>query len=438
MDGDSDVNSNVELMAEFKILSDPVHGFVSVPEGLLSDLIKSPEVQRLRRIRQLGVGYLVFPGAEHSRFGHALGSMALMRDALHQIRERGTSISDEEVEAAMAAALLHDIGHGPFSHTLEHDLIGGFRHEDMSRVIMARLNGRLNGRLALSMSFFDDSASRPFFHQLISSQLDIDRLDYLRRDAFYTGVSEGVVGVNRIIKTLQVFPLEGGPGSRVVIQSKGAYAVEAFIIARRLMYWQVYLHKAVIAGDLLLRSAFRRARDLGNQVPDAASNLMFFLRNRVQRNQIEDPEVLDRYCQLDDSDVLFSLKVWSRSSDPILSDLSRRFLDRDFLRVLFLDHEPEADLLTRLERATLEWMSTRGLLGADIREGGTEYDYYTGFAHSSHSAYLKEGPAIAILDKMGRLRELSDVADTSAIAALSEPVTKPYVFAPKEILTSGI
>ncbi len=425
-------------MAEYKIFSDPVHGFVSVPAGLLYDLIKATEVQRLRRIRQLGVGYLVFPGAEHSRFGHALGAMALMRDGLRQIRERGTSVSEEETEAAMAAALLHDVGHGPFSHTLEHDLIGGFRHEDMTRVIMARLNERVGGRLTLSMSFFDDSAARPFFHQLISSQLDMDRLDYLRRDAFYTGVSEGVVGVNRIIKTMQVHPLEGGPDSRVVIQSKGAYAVEAFIIARRLMYWQVYLHEAVIAGDLLLRSAFRRARDLGEHVPDAASDLMFFLRNRIDRDQIEEPEVLDHYCRLDDSDVLFSLKEWYRGSDQILADLSRRFIDRDFLRVMFLDREPDPDTIARLERATLEWMANRGLLGADIRDEGTEYDYYTGFAHSSHSAYLREGPAIAILDRAGRLRELSDVADTSAVAALSEPVTKPYVFAPKEILASGM
>jgi len=425
-------------MAEFKIFSDPVHGFVSVAAGLLYDLIKAAEVQRLRRIRQLGVGYLVFPGAEHSRFGHALGAMALMRDALHQIKERGTPISEKEAEAAMAAALLHDVGHGPFSHTLEHDLIRGLRHEDMTRVIMARLNERVDGRLALSMSFFDDAAARPFFHQLISSQLDMDRLDYLRRDAFYTGVSEGVVGVNRIIKTMQVHPLEGGPDSRVVVQSKGAYAVEAFFIARRLMYWQVYLHEAVIAGDLLLRSAFRRARDLGDRVPDAASDLMFFLRNRIDRGQIEEPEVLDRYCRLDDSDVLFSLKEWYRGNDHILADLSRRFLDRDFLRVMFLDREPDPDTIARLERATLEWMANRGLLGADVRDEGTEYDYYTGFAHSSHSAYLREGPTIAILDKAGRLRELSDVADTSAIAALSEPVTKPYVFAPKEILALGM
>jgi len=423
-------------MAEVKILSDPVHGFVSVPVGLLYDLIKTTEVQRLRRIRQLGVGYLVFPGAEHSRFGHALGAMALMQDALHQIKERGTPVSDEETEAAMAAALLHDIGHGPFSHTLEHDLIGEFQHEDMSRVIMARLNERMDGRLTLSMSFFNNTAVRPFFHQLISSQLDMDRLDYLRRDAFYTGVSEGVVGVNRIIKTMQIHPLQGGPDSRVVIRSKGAYAVEAFIIARRLMYWQVYLHSAVIAGDLLLRSAFRRARDLGERAPDAASNLMFFLRNRIDRSQIEEPDVLDHYCRLDDSDVLYSLKEWSRSSDAILTDLSRRFLDRDFLRVLFLDREPEPDMIARIERATSEWMAKRGLLGDDIRGKGTDYDYYTGVAHSSHSAYLREGPPIAILDREGRLRELSDVADTSAIAALSEPVTKPYVFGPKEVLTS--
>ena len=255
---------------EFKIFSDPVHGFVTVPDGLLTDLVASPEVQRLRRIRQLGVGYLVFPGAEHSRFGHALGSMALMRDALRQIRDSGTPVSDAEAESALAGALLHDVGHGPFSHTLEHDLISGFRHEDMSRVLMTRLNERFDGRLTDTLSYFSNESDRPFFHQLISSQLDMDRLDYLRRDAFYTGVSEGVVGVNRIIKTLRVHPVNGGPDARVVVASKGAYAVEAYIIARRLMYWQVYLHKAVIAGDHILRSAFRRARDLGDSAADCS------------------------------------------------------------------------------------------------------------------------------------------------------------------------
>lgn len=424
-----------------KIFSDPVHGFISIPEGLLYDLIKTPEVQRLRRIRQLGVGYLVFPGAEHSRFGHVLGSMALMRDALNQIRERGTPVSEREAESAMASALLHDVGHGPFSHTLEHDLITGFKHEDMSRVVMSGLNERFEGRLDLTLSYFGNDAERPFFHQLISSQLDMDRLDYLRRDAFYTGVSEGVVGINRIIRTMQVHPAEGGADSRVVIQAKGAYAVEAFIIARRLMYWQVYLHKAVIAGDHLLQSAFQRARDLGNRVPDGASDLMFFLRNRIHGDQIAEPTVLQHYCRLDDSDVLYSLKQWSQSSDPIIADLSRRFLDRDFLRVQFLDAEPDPGMKDLLRQATSAWMAERGLLDTlDTLDTAADAErdhypgYYSGFARSSHSAYLREGPPIAILDKSGNLRELSEVADTSAIAALSGPITKPYVFGPKEIL----
>ena len=354
-----------------------------------------------------------------------------MQEALRQIRERGTPVSDVEMEAAMAAALLHDVGHGPFSHTLEHDLMTGFRHEDMSRIIMKRLDERTSGRLDLTLRYFDDTAPRTFFHQLVSSQLDMDRLDYLRRDAFYTGVSEGVVGVNRIIRTLQVHPLDGGTGSSVVVQEKGAYAVEAFIIARRLMYWQVYLHKAVIAGDHLLRSAFNRARDLGDRAPDGSSDLMFFLRNRIDGSDIHNDKVVDHYVRMDDADVLFSLKEWSSGADPILSDLSRRFLNRDFIRVRFLDDDPSDEDMETIRRETLEWMHERGLADDSVAD---PVGYYCGSARSSHSAYQRQEAPIAILDKSDRLWDLSDIADTSAIEALSRPVTKPYVFAPKEIL----
>ena len=426
------------MTPEFKIFSDPVHGFVSLPVGLLYDLVKTAEVQRLRRIRQLGVGYLVFPGAEHSRFGHALGAMALMHDALRQIRERGTPVSETEMESAMAAALLHDVGHGPFSHTLEHDLMTGFRHEDMSRVIMEQLNERLDGRLTQTLTYFDNSAERPFFHQLISSQLDMDRLDYLRRDAFYTGVSEGVVGVSRIIRTLQIHPQAGGADSRVVVQSKGAYAVEAFIIARRLMYWQVYLHKAVIAGDHLLRSAFRRARDLGDYLEGGSSDLVFFLQNDLAGSDIKDPQVIKHYCRLDDADVLYSLKTWASGRDPILADLSRRFLNRDFIRVRFLDQDPSSGQIAELKEATADWMKERGLALSDDTDGLADpAGYYCGFAHSSHSAYQSQEAPIAILDKSGKLWDLSQIADTSAIEAVSRPVTKPYVFGPKEILPAN-
>ena len=248
------------MNGRFKIFSDPVHGFISVPKGLILDVMGSEEVQRLRRIRQLGVGHMVFPGAEHSRFGHALGAMALMQDALTSLSGKGTKISAVEMEAAMAAALLHDVGHGPFSHTLEHELLTDFQHEQMSRALLERLNTQYKGKLDLTLAMFDDTYERRWFHQLISSQLDMDRLDYLRRDSYYTGVVEGRIGAGRIIKTLQVHPGETPDQDRIVVESKGAYAVENFLIARRLMYWQVYLHKTVLAGDYVLRSVVRRVR----------------------------------------------------------------------------------------------------------------------------------------------------------------------------------
>ncbi|HYG69503.1 MAG TPA: HD domain-containing protein, partial [Anaeromyxobacteraceae bacterium] len=242
-----------------KLFNDPVHGFVSVPRGLILDLVETPAFQRLRRIRQLGLGFLVFPGAVHTRFEHALGAMALMQEALDTLREKGTFMATDEVEAALAAALLHDIGHGPFSHTLEEQLLPPgpdgrpHHHERMSRALIRRLDRRFGGALGLTLEIFDGTYERPFFHTLVASQLDMDRLDYLRRDAFYTGVAEGVVGVERVLKTMRVHPERGGPDSRVVIEAKGAYAVENVILSRRLMFWQVYLHKTVIAADHLLR-----------------------------------------------------------------------------------------------------------------------------------------------------------------------------------------
>jgi len=413
-------------------MSDPVHAFISVPRGLLFRLIETPEIQRLRRVRQLGVGYLVFPGAEHSRFGHALGAMALMQESLRQIAEKGTPVSPEEVEAAMATALLHDVGHGPFSHTLEHELIEDFEHEDMSRAIMVDLNQRFDGALETALAIFDNTYERSFFHELVSSQLDMDRLDYLRRDAFYTGVIEGSVGVDRIIKTLRVHPESGGGGSRVVIDAKGMYSVENFVIARRLMYWQVYLHKTVIAGDHLLRAAFARVRKLGDALEGGSPDLMFFLRNRWTRDDVARADVRSAFCRLDDSDVLFSLKQWARNSDPILADLSRRFIDRDFPRLVFQETPPDSATLESLKTRTAEWMVSMGL--ATESDAMSQVAYYLAVARSSHAAYKRKGHPIGVLARDGVLKELSEVVDTSAIEALSVPVTKPYVCGPKGVV----
>lgn len=419
----------------FKIFSDPVHGFISVPKGLVMDLIQTPEVQRLRRIRQLGVGHLVFPGAEHTRFGHALGAMALMQDALKSLSEKGTPISQDEYTAALAAALLHDVGHGPYSHTLEHQLIADFHHEDMSRVLLVELNERFGGALDLALQIFDGTYARPFFHQLVASQLDMDRLDYLRRDSFYTGVAEGEVGVQRLIKTMRVVPLAGREDAHVVIEAKGIYAVENFLISRRLMYWQVYLHKTVLAGDQLLRAAFRRVRHhFENGRTDLADGcspaLCFFLKRRVTRAMIQQSDVREAYAALDDTDVLFSLKQWMRAGDPVLADLCRRFIHRDFFRVTFLPEDPGEAQVAAWHQRVAEWLVQEGLAPPDDAEAFAAY--YLTLDHSRHTTYERAHEAIGILDRKDRVRELSDMTDTAA-AELTRFVEKPYVCYPKEV-----
>lgn len=422
----------------FKLFSDPVHGFISVPKNLIMDLIQTPEVQRLRRIRQLGVGHLVFPGAEHTRFNHALGAMALMQDALTSLSEKGTPISPEEHTAALAAALLHDVGHGAFSHTLEHQLISDFRHEDMSRVLLVTLNERLGGALDRALTIFDDTYERPFFHQLVSSQIDMDRLDYLRRDSFYTGVAEGEVGVQRLIKTMRVHPLEGGADSEVMIEAKGIYAVENFLISRRLMYWQVYLHKTVLAGDELLRGILQRVRehlDARGTGPEwlqrGSRPLLFFLDNQVDAEDIQDPVIQNHYFQIDDTDILFSLKQWIQGDDPLLADLCRRFINRDFFRVTFLPQEPNAPQIESWRKQVADWLVEENLAAQSEAEAAAKH--YLTVNVSRHTAYDSNRELISILDREQNVRELSEMADTAAISELTHFVVKPYVCYPKAV-----
>lgn len=422
----------------FKLFSDPVHGFISVPKNLIMDLIQTPEVQRLRRIRQLGVGHLVFPGAEHTRFNHALGAMALMQDALNSLTEKGTPISAEERTAALAAALLHDVGHGAFSHTLEHQLIADFEHEDMSRVLLARINERMDGALDRALAIVDDTYERPFFHQLVSSQLDMDRLDYLRRDSFYTGVAEGEVGVQRLIKTMRVHPLEGGADSEIMIEGKGIYAVENFLISRRLMYWQVYMHKTVLAGEELLRGILNRVTThLADASPPAwlrraSDALLFFLEHDIHADQIDEDPVRSRYCQLDDTDVLFSVKQWmQQDDDPVLADLSRRFINREFFRVTFLPRDPTAPQVEAWTQQVADWLVAQNLVARS--EASAAAQHYFTVDVSSHTAYDSNEELIGILNREGNVRELSEMADTAAISELTHFVEKPYVCYPKPV-----
>ncbi len=377
---------------------------------------------------------MVFPGAEHSRFGHALGAMALMHNALTSLSEKGTDISQDEHEAALAVALLHDVGHGPYSHTLEHELLSDFQHEMMSRALLERLNRRMNGRLEMAIAMFDDTYPRSWFHQLISSQLDMDRLDYLRRDSYYTGVAEGAIGVGRIIKTLRVHPNDGSEEDRIVVEAKGAYAIENYLIARRLMYWQVYLHKTVIAGDQVLRSVIRRVRywleqEADELVAGASEPFLYFLRKGFSGLDVHEPDVQDAFVALDDADILFSLKRWTNSSDPILADLSRRFLERDFFRV---DYQVESE---RLAPQALEDSVASLLLGAGLSTPehiARDLSFYILRAQSTHEAYDIREDVIAVMNRAGRIEELSVTEDVMVIEPLAEQQVRPYVCYPKE------
>ena len=383
----------------------------------------------------MGLGHLVFPGGEHTRFSHALGAMALMQDALNVLWEKGTPILPEENTAALAAALLHDVGHGPFSHTLEHVLIKDFEHEDMSRVLIKRINKRFNGRLNMVLDIFENTYSRPFFYKLVASQLDMDRLDYLRRDSFYTGVAEGVVGVDRIIKTLRVHPLEGGENSGIAIEHKGAYAVENFLFARRSMYWQVYLHKTVLSGDRLLTTIINRARAIIKSNRDlqamCSPALLFFLMDTITGADIEENDVIQAYCELDDSDIIYSIKAWANGTDKILADLCNRFMGRNFFRIKFLDAPLSEAQKHEWSIKVIAWLKRALSLSHEEAQRYAEHYLFHGLAQ--HMSYELDEDPINVIHHDESITELAGTTDTGAITALTHRVKKPYVCYPKEI-----
>lgn len=401
-----------------KLFNDPIHGFISVPKGILLQLIDHPVVQRLRRIRQLGFGYLVYPAAEHSRFSHALGAMELGQRVLQNLQLRDTTISQKELEGTLIAILLHDIGHGPFSHALEHTLIRDFDHEMMSLAIMERLNEEFNGALSTAIHIFQNKHSKTFLHQLISSQLDIDRLDYLKRDSFFTGVSEGSVGINRILKTMRVHK-----GS-IVIEKKGIYAVENYILSRRFMYMQVYLHKTVLSADILLRQIIRRVRDLiRNENPPhfPSLSLGYFLTQSPSAGKKLTDEMIDHYLLLDDHDILQSVKAWSLEKDPILRDLSRRFLNRNLPRTTFLKRKLKPQQKEDIADKTYKLLKKSGLI-----TNKEDAKYYVSFNQSYSEAYRYENEGIWILEDNQTAVEFSKASDAKHIVALTKPVIKPY------------
>ena len=414
----------MDKSTRYKIFNDPVHGFISIPKGLILRLIDHPYVQRLRRVRQLGLGYLVFPAAEHSRFSHALGALELGQRVLTNLREKDTTISEKEYQATLIAILLHDVGHGPLSHTLEHSLIQDFNHEMMSLALMKELNKEFNGALDTAIAIFTNQYKKKFLHQLISSQLDLDRLDYLRRDSFFTGVSEGSVGINRILKTMRVYK------GNIVIEKKGIYAIENYIISRRLMYMQVYLHKTVLSADALLRNIFKRVRHLidgGVDLPFASSSLEYFLVEQPSAKKRLTKKLIDEYSQLDDHDVYLCIKFWTKHNDKILSDLCKRFLNRSLFRTTFFDKAPTDEIKAKVNAKTKAALKKAGL-----PYGDDNLQYYFSFDQSYTEAYKYQNESIWILEDEHAI-EFSKAADTKNIIALTEPVVKHFCVHLKEI-----
>lgn len=397
-----------------KIINDPLHGFLALPSAIIYDVIQHPYFQRLRRIRQLGMSEWVYPGATHTRFHHALGALNLTIQAVETLQRKGVHITEEEKEGVSLAILLHDIGHGPYSHTLEHTLIQEVHHEAISLQIMERMNSEFNGKLSIAIEIFKGTyTQKPFLGQLISGQLDMDRLDYLLRDSFYTGVSEGIVGADRIIHMLNV------KDGNLVVEEKGIYSVEKFLVARRLMYWQVYLHKTVIAADAMLVSILQRARQLAKQGSTLGTYhpLMHFLFKDINASNFDD-EALDLFLALDDIDILSSVKQWQFHEDKILSILCNRLLKRQLPKIKIGLEPIGSDMLNlvRQQAASMFGISEESAEEFFIKRGILE-----------NHAYKTEGGGIRILRKDGRIQDVAEASDNYNLAALKETVTKYFM-----------
>jgi uncharacterized protein len=403
-----------------KILNDPVYGFITVPSELLFDIIDHPYFQRLRRIKQLGLTEMVYPGALHTRFHHALGAMHLMNLALNTLRGKNNEISDAEFEASLIAILLHDVGHGPFSHALETAIFQEVHHEHLSLHIMHLLNEELGGRLSLAIKIFTDTYERRFFHQLVSSQLDVDRLDYLNRDSFYTGVYEGKIGADRLIKMLDV------ANDKLVLEEKAIYSIENFLVSRRLMYWQVYLHKTVISAEHMVLRTVQRVRDLLQQGIDVPASpcLKFFLSSNLTMQDFQsDSTILERFVSLDDHDVWSGIKVWASHPDPILSYLSKSILSRKLFKVYISSKPIDEDMMLGIGELVQERFSVQP----------DEVKYLMIAGRISNNAYQAEGQSIDVLTKTGYVINAAEASDLPNIQALSNKVEKFFVCYPKEV-----
>ena len=396
-------------MNEYKIINDPVFGFIKIKRGLLYDIVQHPLFQRLNRINQLGLASVVYPGARHTRFQHSLGAFYLMSEAVKSLREKGVYIFESEAEAVQAAILMHDIGHGPFSHVLENTLIQGVSHEDISLMMMEKINHDLKGQLSLAISIFKDEYPNKIFHQLISSQLDMDRLDYLRRDSFYTGVTEGNIGSARIIKMLNV------KDDRLVVEAKGIYSIENYLTTRRLMYWQGYLHKTAVGYEKILVNALSRARDLMHQGYDifASPALAYFLKNNV----IFDTNALPYYAELDDSDIWSALKAWKHIDDRVLSTLATDMLDRHLFKVEVSEECPSKEYIDDIKQKIAEQLNVPY---EDTR-------YLVTLTEIGKDMYNPEDDSIGILYKDGTVKDIADASEILNVQLLSKKIRKYYL-----------
>ncbi len=402
---------------KLKIFNDPIYGFITIPNALIFDLIEHRYFQRLRRISQMGLSYLVFPGAHHTRFHHALGSMHLMRKAIQVLRFKGVEISEDEEDALSIAILLHDIGHGPFSHALEHSLVNGIDHEDISLLFMEAMNKEFNGRLSLAINIFKGEYHRQFMYQLISGQLDMDRADYLKRDSFYTGVAEGNINSERLITMFNVVD------DKLVIEEKGIYSVEKFLTSRRLMYWQVYLHKTSLVAEQLMIRALQRAKFLVSSDIEVQANkaLSYFLNQTIGKKEFGD-SVLRIFAQLDDFDIISALKEWQYHDDFVLSNLSDMIINRDLLKIKIKDKNFKNDLLLK-QRDKL-------ISKYNISEEEANYFVFTG--EITNHAYEHRKQGINVLFKNGEIAEITEATDHLNLKVLSKPVTKYYICYPKQ------
>ncbi|WP_294823218.1 HD domain-containing protein [uncultured Flavobacterium sp.] len=408
---------------KLKILNDPIYGFISITNPLVYDLIQHPYFQRLRRISQMGLSYLVYPGAHHTRFHHALGCMHIMQRTVQVLKFKGVAISPDEETALDIAILLHDIGHGPFSHAMEHSIVENVNHESISLLFMDKLNEEFGGKLTLAIKIFRGEYDRKFMLQLISSQLDMDRMDYLKRDSFYSGVAEGNINSERLIQMFNVHD------DTLVIEEKGIYSVEKFLVARRLMYWQCYLHKTSVAAELILTKILKRAKELtqkGEQL-GASRPLQFFLENKISLEDFND-DVLKKFSYLDDFDIMCAIKSWQFHDDYVLSELSRMIINRDLLKI-----KMRAE---KVDKAKVAILRSQLIAKAGITEKEAEYFVFKG--KIKNQAYNKTGEPIHILKKDKTIEDVVEASDQLNLKALSKPVTKYYLCFPKVLLEENV